>query len=139
MQPSLFDALVHLPIDVDALDKQQLPGSMQILIEILGADGAWQFCCRYGGTSVYIPVSADGSTSQLKNQMTESQFMRFVAELNPLGDMQCWFTVPKPDKMRIQMRNHAIRHERTDGATVRTLARKHNLTERQILNITKHY
>lgn len=113
-----------------------LPPSIRNLLAVLGAKQAYAFLKKHGGVNLYIPCQVV-SKSTLTKEMSAEQFKQFIALFNENLEPMKWVTMPKTDKIMQVVRNRAIREEKANGESLKSLARKYQLTSRQIQNIIK--
>jgi len=104
---------------------------LRAIVRALGLRRAQEWLQHFGGVSIILPQYR---TDALSLSADELQAMR--ATLAPHLDAAGRFWAPKVDKILIRARNNQIRRERSN-TSIRVLSRRHNLTDRQILNICR--
>lgn len=117
--------------DLTLVDPSLLPPQMRQLVECIGLPETMRLLMARGGTFLHVPVSAESATL-----LTAVLSRRAIAALatSPLAGRR--IELPKADKIVIQLRNIAIRAERRH-ASAAAVARRHKLTRRQVINITR--
>lgn len=115
------------------VDIQQLPTQVKVIVQLIGIEHAWLFLKKYGGREYTIPVGKHHDTD-LHQTLPSVPVALLIGKY--AGQR---LTVPKPDKIIIQIRNHKIYQARLKGASSAELARRFNLTRRRIISICNAY
>jgi Mor family transcriptional regulator len=116
-------------MDAEALPL--LPPVLRGVVRALGFARAAEWLALYGGVNIVVPryrASAIGLSAE--------ELARLRKNLARHLDAQGRIWMPKADKLMIHVRNQVIRHERPH-ASIRVLARRYNLSSRQIVNICR--
>jgi len=108
-----------------------LPPVLRAVVRALGLTRAQEWLQDYGGVSIILPQYR---TDALSLTSDEIQAMRVT--LAPHLDAAGRFWAPKADKILIRARDDQIRRER-HHSSIRVLARRYRLSDRQILNICR--
>ena len=108
----------------------ELPGTLRALCAEIGPEAAEALAEATGGRRIWVPATITSEHQLVRAIGLEAA--QALAEARG-GD---WLEVPKADAFERARRNAAIRAAREAGATVNDLAGTHNLTRRQIQNIT---
>ncbi|MCY1418694.1 Mor transcription activator family protein [compost metagenome] len=116
--------------DLNRIDIQQLPHSLQMLIECLGIENAYNLTCAFGGRPKYIPKHRERTTlaQVLPATALDALIKRFAGMA---------LEIPKVDHFLRQLRNQQIQQESAEGLSRSTLANKYGLSLRQIGNIRR--
>lgn len=116
-------------VDDDLL--RTFPPVLRSVVRALGFFRAQQWLADHGGVNVSIPVRRTQALG-----LDPDELIRLRITLAPHLDEsgRCW--MPKADKLFIRIRNIHIKRERF-SASINTLARRHRLSSRQILNICR--
>lgn len=129
-RPSADPAAAALPPVDDELLKT-LPPVLRAVVRALGFGRAREWLTDHGGVNVSIPVYRSQALGLLPDELE-----RLRAELSPHLDAAGRVWMPKPDKLIIRVRDAHIRRERL-SASIATLARRHRLSSRHIVNICR--
>lgn len=117
--------------DIDLINPDLLPPLARHIARAIGLNEMLKLLDAKGGTRIRIPISPDRNES-LKGIISDSSIAK-LAQTMPNERLD----LPKPDKAWAQLRNLSIHlHRKTGQACASQLARKHNLTRRQIINIS---
>jgi len=108
-----------------------LPPVLRAVVKALGLARAQEWLHDFGGVSVILPQYKTDALS-----LTADELQALRATLAPHLDAVGRFWAPKPDKILIRARDAQIRRER-HKTSIRVLARRYRLTDRQILNICR--
>jgi hypothetical protein len=113
------------------LPRHLLPESLLQIAEHCGDDVMWKIWERYGGGRLYVPdsVTPEHELSQL---LGYPDACRFCANF---GREQ--IAIAKADSAKIAVRDALIRQAKQEGVSNLTLARRHNLTDRRIMEICR--
>lgn len=108
-----------------------LPPVLRAVVRALGFGRAREWLIDHGGVNVTLP-----SRSVYAQGLEPDELARMRVTLAPHTDEtgRCW--MPKADKLFIRVRDAHIKQER-NHASINTLARRHRLSSRQILNICR--
>jgi hypothetical protein len=110
---------------------QSLPPVLRAVVQALGIVRAREWLQIYGGVKITLPQY---KSSALALSQEELKALRHT--LAPHMDADGRFWAPKADKIMIQVRDVQIRKERYTNS-IRTLALRYHLSDRQILNICR--
>lgn len=113
------------------LPKHLLPASLLQIAEYCGEDTMWTVWGAFGGGRFFVPehVTPEHRLSDLLGYAVACKFCEtFGGEL---------LTIPKADAAKRAVRNQMIRQAKAEGLDNFTLARRYNLTDRQIMEICK--
>ncbi len=108
------------------IDWSLVPGSLLELKHIAGGAAALSLVFTYGGCRIYMP-------SNIRPNHPLSSLLGYSASLalaKAYGG--CRINIPKIDAILRQLRIKDIRHDRSRGASIEYLARKHNLSRRRV-------
>lgn len=111
------------------VDVKRLPPQAKAIINLIGIEEAWTLLSDRGGQEIQIPVGGRSDTylhQLLPESSAEALITRFAGTR---------LTLPKTDKIVIQIRNHRIYQAKAHGATTTHLARRYQLTRRSIILI----
>lgn len=110
------------------LPRHLLPGSLLRLAEYCGDDVMWSVWEHYAGCTVYVPraVEAHHPLAARLGQGAVRLVEAFGGEI---------LTIPRADAARRAVRDARIRQDRETGALLCELARRYQLTERQVSTI----
>lgn len=111
------------------LDPEQLPGSLNDVIDAIGIDAALRLVEHLGGTRLYVPERMTPEhpiVALLEHKQAYALAEHFG------GDQ---IILPRCVAAIRAMRDDTIRQQRNGGASTKALAIKHGLTERQIYAI----
>lgn len=101
------------------------------LIVLIGEDAFFKLVCVFGGTKQYI-----GATKTTELRLTvvvgKEAAEKLIQEYS--GG---WLDIPKHAAAELALRNKKIIQDYDDGKTLRQLAQKNELSERQICYILK--
>ena len=107
--------MIHAPIDE--------------IVRVIGLPAAVKLVEQFGGTRVYLP-----HPSRVKPDTPVAQMLGVEAAVRLASEWpQCEIAIPSSATLRHE-RDRAIRAE-PDNVSIRELAKKYDLTERQIYNI----
>lgn len=108
-----------------------LPPVLRAVVRALGFGRAREWLNDHGGVNVTLP-----SCRTYAQGLEPDELARMRVTLAPHTDDagRCW--MPKADKLFIRVRDAHIKQERLK-ASINTLARRHRLSSRQILNICR--
>lgn len=101
------------------------------LIELLGEDAFIKLACVFGGGKLYV-----GSTQNTVLKLTVVMGSE-AAEKMIKAYSGGWITVPQHAAADLALRNKRIANDFDEGITLRQLAQKYELSERQICYILK--
>ncbi|VVG72107.1 DNA-binding protein [Pandoraea apista] len=123
------EVLTYPVIDEDLA--KTLPPVLRAVVRALGFGRARDWLTHHGGVNVSIPLYRSRALD-----LEPEELARLRAMLTPHldADGRCW--LPKADKLFIRVRDAQIRKDR-GHASINTLARRHHLSSRQILNICR--
>ncbi|NTZ82388.1 DNA-binding protein [Burkholderia metallica] len=108
-----------------------LPPVLRAIVRALGFGRAREWLTHHGGVNVTIPIYR---TRALHLEPDELARLREMLAPHLDADGRC--TLPKADKLFIRVRDAQIRKDRSD-ASITSLARRHHLSSRQIVNICR--
>lgn len=111
------------------LDVSAYTPMLRRLIRAIGVGGTTMLLRWRGGCRLCLPQKAD--RSELQRYLTFAQTQALIDEFGPGMAV----TLPKPDKLYIAARNAQIRGEHAQGDSLTTLALRHGMTKRHIMNI----
>ena len=116
--------------DLERIDVHQLPHSLQMLVQCLGIEHAYNLTCAYGGRPKYIPKHRERTklADVLPGEALDALIKRFAGVA---------LEIPKPDHFLRQLRNLQIQKESAEGLSRSLLADKYGLSLRQIGNIRR--
>lgn len=117
--------------DVDEELLKTLPPLLKAVVRALGFGRARRWLADYGGVNVTFPAFRDHAMNLEPDELIRLR-VTLAAHLDVDG--RCW--LPKVDKLFNRVRDAQIRRERL-CASISTLARRHNLSSRQIVNICR--
>lgn len=104
---------------------------LDALIDLVGTDAALALVCEYGGLPLDVPATTRGRRyRELATLIGDAAALALLAKFG--GDA---LYIPKLDAQKRARRNAGIVADYDRGIPVHALARRHNLTERQIYNI----
>lgn len=108
-----------------------LPPVLRAVVRALGFGRAREWLADHGGVNVSIPAYRTQALG-----LEPDELARLRVTLTPHLDAagRCW--LPKADKLFIRVRDAQIRKDR-NHASINTLARRNQLSSRQILNICR--
>lgn len=111
-----------------ALPRHLLPGSLLRLAEYCGDDVMWAVWEHYAGCTVYVPrtVEAHHPLRALLGAKAWRLAEAFGGE---------FLTIPRAEAARRAVRDARMRQDRKTGAPLCELARRYQLTERQVSTI----
>ena len=119
-----------LPADNEEM-LRTLPPVLRAVVRALGLMRAQEWLRDYGGVSIILPQYRTDALS-----LTDAELQAMRETLAPHLDAAGRFWVPKADKIMIRARDEVIRRERP-RTSIRVLARRYRLSDRQILNICR--
>lgn len=116
--------------DLKLIDVEQLPQSLQSLIECIGIENAYRLTCAYGGRPKYIPKYRERTKliDILPVEALDALIKRYAGMA---------LEIPKADHFERQVRNLQIQRESADGLSRSLLADRYGLSLRQIGNIRR--
>lgn len=116
--------------DLNKIDIEQLPQSLQMLIECIGLEHAYRLTTIYGGRPKYIPKHRERTTLAeiLPTEALDALNKRYAGMA---------LEIPKADHFNRQLRNQQIQQESSNGQSRSVLADKYGLSLRQIGNIRR--
>ncbi|MFW3895527.1 Mor transcription activator family protein [Pseudomonas putida] len=116
--------------DLKRIDIEQLPQSLQMLIECIGIEHAYRLTHIYGGRPKYIPKHRERTSLAeiLPADALEALIKRYAGMA---------LEIPKCDHFNRQLRNQQIQEESSNGLSRSVLANKYGLSLRQIGNIRR--
>jgi hypothetical protein len=115
--------------DLDLIDARLLPPQMRMLVATIGVAETLQLLEHRGGIPTYI--AEDPAQSVLRAILRPES----VVALSKRFGRQT-LDLPKPDKLRQQLRDHYIREARRQGLkSGRQLAREFSITWRRVKQI----
>lgn len=124
------------PAALGLVDARWLPPTIKRLVAVLGLESTVRLLQARGGTDLALPLGEHRSCradAALRSILEAPQIEALYAEF---GDGRKEMTLPKVDKIVMQLRNHAIRRlHRQDGLSMARIALRFGLTERQVWNI----
>lgn len=108
------------------------PGVLAEIADLIGNEGADAIVNQYGGTSLYVPSCMSYMT--IDHPLAKLLGIEAAQKMVPIfgGDD---FDIPKADAVKRARRNALIFVDRAAGLSHSALARKYDLTERQIRSI----
>jgi len=113
----------------DEVELAMLPPQIRLLVNACGLEAAFSLLRARGGAPYTVPLN--GERSEVLSAIMPAEAARALSRA--LGGRT--LTLPKLDKLMIQVRNRRIRAEAAAGASLACLARRYDLTTRQISNI----
>ncbi|WP_028694245.1 hypothetical protein [Pseudomonas cremoricolorata] len=118
--------------DLSRIDTEQLPESLQSLIECVGIENAYRLTHAYGGRPKYIPKHRERTrlVDILPGEALDCLIKRFSGMA---------LEIPKVDHFQRQLRNLQIIEESASGLSRSLLADKYGLSLRQIGNIRRQH
>lgn len=116
--------------DLSNIEINQLPHSLQSLIECIGLENAYHLTCAFGGRPKYIPKHRERTklADVLPADALDAMIKRYAGMA---------LEIPKADHFQRQLRNQQIQKESADGLSRSLLADKYGLSLRQIGNIRR--
>ncbi len=117
------------PQELAQVDAKRLPPQAKVIVNLIGIEDTWTLLSDRGGREIQIPVGdrSDTYLHQLLPQASAAALIKRFAGMR--------LTLPKTDKIVIQIRNHRIYQAKARGATTTHLARRYQLTKRSIILI----
>jgi len=115
----------------ESLPLELLPASLRDMAQHCGPALALKVAEHYGGCHLSIPQDADNAPA-LVAVLGETMAVTLCAVYG--GEI---LTIPRAINARRHVRNQVIQAGRRAGATLRELARRFDLTERQVSNIVR--
>lgn len=111
------------------VDVKRLPPQAKVIINLIGIDDAWTLLSDRGGQEIQIPVGnrSDTYLHQLLSELSADTLIKRFAGMR--------LTLPKTDKIVIQIRNHRIYQAKAQGEPTPHLAKRFQLTRRSIILI----
>jgi len=116
--------------ELDRVNIQQLPHSLQALIDCIGMENTYRLTSLYGGRAKYIPKHAQRTS--LAKLLPPDALAALIKRFAGLA-----LEIPKVDHFWRQLRNLQIRQESSAGCSRSMLASKYGLSQRQIGNIRR--
>ncbi|MDN7142773.1 transcriptional regulator [Pseudomonas sp. JQ170] len=116
--------------DLERIDVHQLPHSLQMLVQCLGIEHAYNLTCAYGGRPKYIPKHRERTA--LAEVLPPEALDALIKHYAGMA-----LEIPKVDHFLRQLRNQQIQRESADGLSRSMLANKYGLSLRQIGNIRR--
>lgn len=111
-------------------DLALLPQSLQAMAQIIGLQGVLALVRAYGGVRLYVPTRLPDD-HVLIDLLGRPAAEMLAAEYGG----QPHFDIPRAEGLVRALRNRRIQADRAAGLSVRDLALKHQLTERQVAKI----
>ena len=111
--------------------RTMLGRSMSELAQIITLDSVLKLVEHFGGQEIYIS-GKQNNNSKLEGILDEDDMLNLCRHYH--GST---IKIPRLMSLRLKLRNNQIIKGRNSGARLSELARKFNLTERQIHNILK--
>lgn len=108
---------------------RMFPPILRGIVRALGVLRARSWLCDYGGIIVYLPKCKTAALG-----LSAEEYARLSEILDRHIDAQRRICLPKADKILIMARNAQIRKDRP-FSSLSKMARRNNLTRRQIINI----
>lgn len=108
-----------------------LPTVLRAVVKALGYGRAQQWLREYGGVNVYVPQFREQAMD-----LEPEELDRLRCTLEPHMDVKGRVAMPKADKLFLRTRDEQIRKDR-HRSSIRDLARRNNLSSRQITNICR--
>ena len=108
-----------------------LPQSLQDIAEFCGEDVMLKIWEHYGGTRLQVPKTA-APAHKLVELLGYPSACLFCEQFG--GE---FLVIAKAEAARRAVRNDMIRQDRQQGANNAVLARRYNLTDRQIIDICR--
>ncbi|BCB28426.1 hypothetical protein SKTS_33120 [Sulfurimicrobium lacus] len=127
--PQPEDAASFPAVDDELL--RTLPPLLRAVVRALGFGRAREWLAEHGGVNVTLPARR---TQALLLEADELARLRHTLAPHLDAAGRCW--MPKADKLFIRVRDAQIRKDRP-ATSVNALARRENLSSRQILNICR--
>ncbi|WP_312934900.1 Mor transcription activator family protein [Pseudomonas sp.] len=118
--------------DLSRIDTQQLPESLQSLIECIGIENAYTLTRAYGGRPKYIPKHRE--RTRLVEILSDEALDALIKRFSGMA-----LEIPKVDHFQRQLRNLQIQEESANGCSRSLLANKYGLSLRQIGNIRRQH
>ncbi|AKH36878.1 MULTISPECIES: Mor transcription activator family protein [Nitrosomonas] len=111
------------------VDESLLPSILQEIAELIGLPATLQLVQHYGGVRLYVPkrLSEDHILITIVGEIAA---LKLVERFGGLDH----FDIPKAQTISLALRNAKIREEKSTSS-VRQLALKYHLTERQVRKI----
>ncbi|HTH40456.1 MAG TPA: hypothetical protein VL968_06680 [Rhodocyclaceae bacterium] len=108
-----------------------LPAVLRAVVRALGFGRAREWLLDHGGVNVSVPAYRTQALG-----LEPDELARLRQTLKPHLDAagRCW--MPKADKLFLRVRDAQIRKDKT-STSINMLARRNNLSSRQILNICR--
>ncbi len=108
------------------------PRLLRELAPILSTEALWRLVERYGGTQLAVPVGFDPD-GKLATEIGQVDARALV---NNCGGLK--IDVPRACKVLRWLRDETVTSELRGGLSIKEVARRHQLTRRQVTNIRKH-
>jgi len=117
------------PQELALVDAKQLPPQAKVIVNLIGIEDAWTLLSDRGGKEITVPLG-ERTGAYLHQLLPESSAAALIKRFAGMR-----LTLPKTDKIVIQIRNHRIYQAKAHGATTTHLARRYQLTKRSIILI----
>lgn len=124
LEHDALKSLMQTRIDWDAL-----PEKMRTLQMVLGSDALFRLSRTYGGASIYVPQKSKEAHPLQQLLGCEAMDSLIAAYGGERLD------VPKLDPLFRQLRKQDIKQAREEGCDIASLASRHNLSRRRVLQI----
>lgn len=111
------------------VNPELLPPQVRMLVRLIGLPQTLRLLEARGGIPTYIPMQPGHATELHK--IISAEALAALARSDLAGKT---IELPKSDKIRLQIRNHAIRNARREMSAAST-ARMFGLTRRQVINV----
>lgn len=112
-----------------SVETELLPESMADMVDVIGLPAVLALMEAFGGTELWIPeklahnhLLVDAIGAEAAQQLCEYMAREQIR-------------IPRGAAIFREVRNRAIRRERTEGAKLSELALRYKMTDRQVLNI----
>jgi len=125
------EAIAHKWPYADEELLKSLPPILRAVVKALGFGRAQDWLHIYGGINITVP-----KYRQQALDLGADELARLRHTLAPHMDATGRVTMPKADKLFIRVRDAQIRKDR-HGASISALARRNQLSSRQIINICR--
>lgn len=114
--------------ELEAIDTRALMFMTRRIVRAIGLEATIKLLRERGGACIWTPVNASGLLVDLIGKEATANLIK---EFGPDRGI----TLPKVDKILLQIRDMQIVAENRRGDNIRTIARRHDLTTRQVQNI----
>ena len=105
------------------------------IVEVIGEAAALKLVHKYGGTSPRLPAMRNCSP---EHELAELIGLDLLTQLVSVTGGARWLYVPKCAQGLRESRNREIVAAYTAGEPVESIARRYNLSDRQVWNILKN-